>query len=68
MLNTKAASSVIIKFGNRILLESIRTTKVLTLFRSVKFYVIKTNTPFLIYLRDIDRLKVYFNNVTNTLI
>ncbi|KAL0938502.1 uncharacterized protein CTRU02_205112 [Colletotrichum truncatum] len=40
----------------------------LTLFRSVKFYVIKTNTPFLICLGDIDRLKVYFNNVTNTLI
>ncbi|KAL0934597.1 uncharacterized protein CTRU02_211396 [Colletotrichum truncatum] len=68
MLNTKAASSVIVKFGDRILLEFIKTIKVLTLFRSVKFYVIKTNTPFLICLGDIDRLKVYFNNVTNTFI
>ncbi|KAL0943513.1 uncharacterized protein CTRU02_201405 [Colletotrichum truncatum] len=56
------------KFGDRILLKFIRTTKVLTPFRSVKFYVIKTNTPFLICLGNIDRLKVYFNNVTNTLI
>ncbi|KAL0940525.1 uncharacterized protein CTRU02_203288 [Colletotrichum truncatum] len=68
MLNTKAASGVIVKFGDRILLESIRTMKVLTPFRSVKFYVIKTNTPFLICLGDIDRLKVYFNNVINTFI
>jgi 6-pyruvoyl-tetrahydropterin synthase len=34
----------------------------------MKFYVIKTNTFFLLNLADMNRLKVYFNNVENLLI
>ncbi|KAL0943110.1 uncharacterized protein CTRU02_200996 [Colletotrichum truncatum] len=67
-LNTEAAGGVTVKFGDGIPLESIGTTKVPTPFGSVKFHVIETNTPFLMCLGDMDRLKVYFNNVTNTLI
>jgi hypothetical protein len=33
----------------------------------VEFHVIKTDTPFLLSLADMNRLKVYFNNVENTL-
>ena len=34
----------------------------------VDFYVVKVDTPFLLCLADIDRLQVYYNNVTDTLI
>jgi hypothetical protein len=37
-------------------------------FEVVKFHVIKADTSFLLSLADMDRLKVYFNNVTNSLI
>jgi hypothetical protein len=39
-----------------------------TSFEIVKFHVIKTDTSFLLSLADMNRLKVYFNNVTNSLI
>jgi hypothetical protein len=38
-----------------------------TSMRLVKFHVIKTDTPFLLSLADMNRLKVYFNNIENTL-
>ena len=34
----------------------------------VNFYIVKADTPFLLYFADIDRLQVYYNNVTDTLI
>jgi hypothetical protein len=37
-------------------------------FGIVKFHVIKTDISFLLSLADMNRLKVYFNNVTNSLI
>jgi hypothetical protein len=37
-------------------------------FGIVKFHVIKADTSFLLSLADMDRLKVYFNNVINSLI
>jgi hypothetical protein len=37
-------------------------------FELVEFHVIKADTPFLLSLADMDRLKVYFNNVENLLI
>ncbi len=36
-------------------------------FEIMKFHVIKTNTLFLLSFEDINRLKVYFNNVENIL-
>jgi hypothetical protein len=36
-------------------------------FGIVKFHVVKADTSFLLSLADMDRLKVYFNNVENTL-
>jgi hypothetical protein len=46
----------------------IRLVKVKTLISLVNFYIVKADTPFLLYLVDIDRLQVYYNNVTDTLI
>jgi hypothetical protein len=37
-------------------------------FEIMKFHVIKTNISFLLSLADMNRLKVYFNNVINSLI
>ncbi len=52
-------------------IESASSIKSLTIdisFEIVKFHVIKTDTSFLLSLADMNRLKVYFNNVTNSLI
>ncbi len=52
-------------------IESARSIKSLiidTSFEVVKFHVIKTDISFLLSLADMNRLKVYFNNVKNILI
>ena len=46
----------------------IRLVKVKTLISLVNFYIVKADTPFLLCLTDIDRLQVYYNNITDTLI
>ena len=46
----------------------IKLAKVVTPISIIKFYIIKVNTPFLLYLADIDYLQVYFNNLKNILI
>jgi hypothetical protein len=46
----------------------IRSIIIKTLISLVDFYIIKANTPFLLCLTDIDKLQVYYNNITNTLI
>jgi hypothetical protein len=51
-------------------IESARSIKSLiidTSFEVVKFHVIKTDISFLLSLADMNRLKVYFNNVKNIL-
>jgi hypothetical protein len=51
-------------------IESIASLRSLVLdisMRLVEFHVIKTDTSFLLSLADINRLKVYFNNVENIL-
>ncbi|KAI3538017.1 hypothetical protein CSPX01_09814, partial [Colletotrichum filicis] len=55
-------------FGNNKLIKSLRFTVVSTLFSNITFYILLTNTPFLYYLRDINKLRVYFNNINNLLI
>ena len=39
-----------------------------TLIGLVDFYIVKVDTPFLLCLADIDKLQVYYNNITDTLI
>ena len=46
----------------------IRLVVVKTLISLVNFYIVKADTPFLLYLIDIDRLQVYYNNVIDTVI
>jgi hypothetical protein len=46
----------------------IRFAIVKTLIGQVKFYIIHAKTLFLLSLADIDKLGVYFNNLTNSLV
>ncbi len=48
--------------------RSIESLIIDTSFEIVKFHVIKTDISFLLSLADMNRLKVYFNNVINSLI
>ncbi|UQC83235.1 uncharacterized protein CLUP02_08729, partial [Colletotrichum lupini] len=55
-------------FDNSEPVRLLRFIVISTLFSNITFYVLLTNTPFLYYLRDIDKLRVYFNNINNLLI
>jgi len=44
-----------VQFGIRIA-TSIRTADIITPIGKIQFYIIYTDTPFLLYLADIDRL------------
>ena len=46
----------------------IPTVIVKTLIGLVNFYIVKVDTPFLLYLVDMDRLQIYYNNIIDTLI
>jgi len=47
---------------------SIRTADVVTPIGKIQFYVVYTDTPFLLYLADINRLQIYYNNLRNVVI
>ncbi|UQC76523.1 uncharacterized protein CLUP02_18036, partial [Colletotrichum lupini] len=55
-------------FNNSELIKLLRFIVISTLFSNITFYVLLINTPFLYYLRDINKLGVYFNNINNLLI
>jgi hypothetical protein len=65
-LNSIKADAVNVQFG----IESISSVESLTIdisFELVEFHVIKADTSFLLSLADMNRLKVYFNNIENIL-
>ena len=43
----------------------IGSVAVKTLIGLVNFYIVKADTPFLLYLADMDRLQIYYNNITD---
>ncbi|KAI3528711.1 hypothetical protein CSPX01_16025, partial [Colletotrichum filicis] len=66
--NTSRASEVGIRFNNNELIRLLGFIIINTLFSNITFYILLTNTPFLYYLRDINKLRIYFNNINNLLI
>jgi hypothetical protein len=65
-LNRIKADAVNVQFG----IESISSVELLTIdipFGLMEFHVIKADTSFLLNLADMNRLKVYFNNIENIL-
>ncbi len=67
MLNETTKGQVTIQFSIS-LTSLIRSIKVKTLIRQVEFHVILAKTLFLLSLEDINKLGVYFNNLTNYII
>ncbi|KAK1473935.1 hypothetical protein CCUS01_05525, partial [Colletotrichum cuscutae] len=63
--NTSIAGIIRISFslGKEIITLSI--VKVETYFGTITFYILLVNTLFLLYLKDIDRLGIIFNNTRN---
>ncbi|KAI3545152.1 hypothetical protein CSPX01_05102, partial [Colletotrichum filicis] len=59
---------VSIRFSNNKLVKLLGFIVINTLFNNITFYILLTNTPFLYYLRNINKLGVYFNNINNLLI
>ncbi|KAI3537876.1 hypothetical protein CSPX01_09869, partial [Colletotrichum filicis] len=55
-------------FSNNKPIKLLRFIVINTLFNNITFYILLINTPFLYYLRDINKLRVYFNNINNLLI
>jgi hypothetical protein len=56
------------KFGDNPESTFLRTVAVETPFGTICFAVMPINIPFLLYLANIDRCGVYFNNINNTLV
>ncbi|KAI3550551.1 hypothetical protein CSPX01_01601, partial [Colletotrichum filicis] len=55
-------------FNNSELIKLLKSIVISTLFNNITFYILLINTLFLYYLRDINKLKVYFNNINNLLV
>jgi len=64
-LDTSTAGNTSVQFGKGSITTSIRTAHVSTAIGKIKFQVLDAPTPFLLCLRDMDRLHVYFNNTTD---
>ena len=65
-INTMQARAINIQF-NISSTALIGLVAVKTLIGLVDFYIVKADTPFLLCLADMDRLQVYYNNITDTL-
>jgi hypothetical protein len=57
-----------VKFDNNPESTFLGTIAVETPFRTIRFAVMLTNTPFLLCLANMDRCGVYFNNINNILV
>ncbi|KDN62827.1 putative conserved hypothetical protein [Colletotrichum sublineola] len=67
-LDTGRAREARIRFSNGIYFISKGTINIATPLGTLTFHVMPSNTPFLLYLTDIDRQRIKFNNLTNQLI
>ncbi|EDU46201.1 conserved hypothetical protein [Pyrenophora tritici-repentis Pt-1C-BFP] len=67
-LDTSTAGNASVQFGKGSVTTSIGTAHVSTQIGKIKFEVLNAPTPFLLCLKDMDRLHVYFNNTTDQLV
>ena len=68
ILDETTAGTANIKFGAGEPLQSIGSVDVTTPIGKIRFHVINASTPFLLSLKDLDRLKVYFDNTRDVLV
>jgi hypothetical protein len=66
-LDTSTKGQVKVQFGVGVAL-SIGTIYVCTPVGGVEFHVVEANTPFLLSLANIDRLRVYYDNIRDVLV
>ncbi|UQC83523.1 uncharacterized protein CLUP02_09017, partial [Colletotrichum lupini] len=64
-LNTLIEGIIKISFSLGKEIVTLSIVKVETYFGTITFYILLINTPFLLYLKDIDRLSIIFNNTRN---
>ncbi|UQC78608.1 uncharacterized protein CLUP02_04085, partial [Colletotrichum lupini] len=64
-LNTSIVGIAKISFSLSKKIVALSTVEVETYFGTITFYILPVNTPFLLYLKDIDRLSIIFNNTKN---
>ncbi|UQC86661.1 uncharacterized protein CLUP02_12163, partial [Colletotrichum lupini] len=63
--NTSIASIIKISFSLGKEIVALGIVEIKTYFRIITFYILPVNTLFLLYLKDIDRLNIIFNNTKN---
>ncbi|UQC74791.1 uncharacterized protein CLUP02_01443, partial [Colletotrichum lupini] len=63
--NTLTVSITKISFGLSKEIVALGIIKIKTYFRIITFYILPINTLFLLYLKNIDRLSIIFNNTRN---
>ncbi|UQC73946.1 uncharacterized protein CLUP02_00593, partial [Colletotrichum lupini] len=59
------AGIIKISFGLGKEIVALSIIKIKTHFGTITFYILPINTPFLLYLKNIDRLGIIFNNTKN---
>ncbi|UQC90645.1 uncharacterized protein CLUP02_16175, partial [Colletotrichum lupini] len=64
-LNTLTAGIIRISFGLGKEIVTLGIVKIEIYFRTITFYILPVNTPFLLYLKNINRLSIIFNNTRN---
>ncbi|UQC80351.1 uncharacterized protein CLUP02_05834, partial [Colletotrichum lupini] len=64
-LNTLIAGITRISFGLSKEIVTLSIIKIEIYFRTITFYILLINTPFLLYLKNINRLSIIFNNIRN---
>ncbi|UQC87399.1 uncharacterized protein CLUP02_12904 [Colletotrichum lupini] len=65
MLNTLTVGITKISFSLGKEIVALSIIKVKTYFKTITFYILLMNTLFFLYLKNIDRLGIIFNNTRN---
>lgn len=63
--NIAGLANFIFRIGSTALIRSVNLNISL---RSIIFHIVSVSTSFLLYLADIDKLRAFFNNITNEVI
>ena len=66
-INTKNVKAVHVQFEIDSI-SFIKSINIITFIESIKLYIVKINTFFLLCLVDMNRLKIYYNNIKNIFI
>ena len=67
-LDTNHANKATIYFGSGIPFRLIDIVQVFTFVGTINFHVVNPPTPFLLCLKNMDKLSIYLNNITNQFI